>query len=193
MTHIELIEFIYTHRQVLDDIYKDKKSTIPENLENSQLVIKVGDKVELSESYRNFIDVTLNRIDYAVTFNTYHAELKELLLQKSRYLAEKKEYYLFEILSLLKAIFLKLHKRDQEIRMLLVKIENESSLDLDLLIEKAMDILGRIKEINHANNQVQEVFYNDFYELHPKTKKFIDEISSNILLFIENISSSLEN
>ncbi|CAA6813275.1 MAG: Unknown protein, partial [uncultured Sulfurovum sp.] len=41
--------------------------------------------------------------------------------------------------------------------------------------------------------QVQEVFYNDFYELHPKTKKFIDEISSNILLFIENISSSLEN
>ena len=193
MTHIELIEFIYKHREALDDIYKNKKSTTHALLEDSPLIIKVGEKVELSESYRNFIDITLNRIDYAVTFNTYHAELKELLVQKSRYLGEKKEYYLTEILSLLKTIFLKLHKRDQEIRTLLIKIENETSLDLDLLIEKAMDILEKIKEINQANNQVQEVFYNEIYQLHPKTKNFIDDISSNMLLFIENISISLEN
>jgi hypothetical protein len=193
MTHIELIEFIYTHREVLDDIYKSKKTIASEALEASRLVTRIGEKVELSESYRNFIDITLNRIDYAVTFNTYHAELKEILVQKSRYLHEKKEYYLLEILSLLKAIFLKLHKRDQEIRTLLIKIENETSLDLDLLIEKAMDILEKIKEINQANKQIQEVFYDELYELHPKTKHFIDDISSAMLKFIENISTSLEN
>jgi len=193
MTHLELIEFIHTHRETLDDLYKAKKSSVSKELENSRIVTKIGERYELSESYRNFVDITLNRIDYAVTFNSYHAELKELLVQKSRYLDEKKEHYLQEILSLLKAIFLKLHKRDQEIRTLLIKIENETSLELDLLIEKAMDILEKIKEINQANQQVQEVFQNDFYELHPKTKSFIDEISSAMLGFIENISSSLEN
>ena len=193
MTHIELIEFIYTHREVLDDIYKNKKSTVSKTLEESRLLIKVGENIQLSESYQTFIDTTLNRINYAVVFNTYHAEIKELLLQKSRYLDEKKEYYLLEILALLKAIYLKLHTRNQEIRTLLIKIENETSLDLDLLIEKAMDILEKIKEINQANNKVQEVFYDEIYELHPKTKKFIDEISFNMLAFIENISTSLEN
>ncbi|SFV62491.1 hypothetical protein MNB_SV-12-264 [hydrothermal vent metagenome] len=193
MTHIELIEFIYTHRKELDDIYKGKKNTVDKTLEKSPLLLKVGENIELSESYRNFIDTTLNRIEYAVVFNTYHAELKELLIQKSRYLSEKKEYYLLEILSLLKSIYLKLHKRNQEIRTLLIKIENETSLDLDLLIEKAMDILEKIKEINQANREVQEVFYKDIYELHPKTKKFIDDISFNMLEFIENISTNLEN
>ncbi len=193
MTHIELIEFIYAHREVLDDIYKNRQTTISKALEESRLVVRMGENIELSESYRNFVDITLNRIEYSVTFSTYQAELKELLIQKSRYLKEKKEHYLTEILSLLKTIFMKLHKRDQEIRMLLIKIENETSLDLDLLIEKAMDILEKIKEINHANNQVQEVFNNELYDLHPKIKSVIDDVSSNMLTFIENISTSLEN
>ena len=193
MTHIELIEFIYTNREILDDIYKGKKITIPDELKNSRLVIQVGEVIELSESYRNFVDTTLSRIEYAVIFNTYHAELQELRTQKSRYLDEKKDHYLTEILSLLKTIFLKLDKRNQEIRTLLIKIENESSLDLDLLIEKAMDILEKIKEINQANHEVQEVFYQEIYELHPKTKAFIDDISFAMLGFIENISKNLEN
>jgi len=192
MTHIELIEFIYTHRQTLDDIYKSKKSTLTEALENSRLITKVGDKIELSESYRSFIDITLNRIDYAVTFNTYNTELQVLLKQKKRYLDEKKPYYLEEIRSLLKAIFLKLSKRDQEIRTLLVKIENESSLDLDLLIEKSMDILEKIEEVNRANNEVREVFYNEIYALDPTTKAFIEGIASSLLQFVENISESLQ-
>lgn len=193
MTHIELIEFIYTHREVLDDIYKNKKTTVSKTLENSKLLVKVGENFQLNQSYQTFVDSTLNRINYAVVFNTYQAEIKELLLQKSRYLDEKKEYYLLEILALLKAIYLKLHTRNQEIRTLLIKIENETSLDLDLLIEKATDILEKIKEINQANNKVQEVFYEEIYKLHPKTKKFIDDISFNMLTFIENISTSLEN
>ena len=191
MTHIQLIEFIYTHRHTLDDIYKSKKSTVTQTLENSRLITKIGDNIELSESYRNFIDITLNRIDYAVIFNTYNAELQELLKQKNRYIEEKNPYYLEEILALLKAIFLKLSKRDQEIRTLLIKIENETSLDLDLLIEKSMDILEKIEEVNRANNEVREIFYNDIYNLDPSTKHFIDETSSSLLLFVENISEGL--
>jgi len=193
MTHIELIEFIYTHRHTLDDIYKHKKNTVVKELENSKLITQIGNKIELNQSYRDFIDTTLNRIEYSVVFNTYHAELKELLVQKSRYVEEKKEHYLLEILSLLKAIFLKLHKRNQEIRTLLIKIENENALDLDLLIEKAMDILEKIKEINQANHEVHEVFHNEIYTLHPKTKAFIDDTAFDMLAFIESISSSLEN
>jgi hypothetical protein len=193
MTHIELIEFIYKHRNTLDDIYKSKNNKANEELEASRLISKVGENIELSESYRTFVDTMLNRIEYAIVFNTYNEELKELLRQKSRYLSEKKEYYLNEILSLLKTIFLKLDKRNQEIRTLLIKIENERSLDLDLLIEKSIDILEKIKEINQANHKIQEVFNHEIYELHPKTKQFIDDISFEMLTFIENISTSLEN
>ena len=193
MTHVELIEFIYKHRDTLDEIYKGKKSRANDALENSRLITKVGEKIELSESYRTFVDTMLNRIEYAVVFNSYNEELKELLRQKSRYLTEPKEYYLNEILSLLKTIFLKLDKRNQEIRTLLIKIEHENSLDLDLLIEKAMDILEKIKEINQANHKIQEAFYNEIYHLHPKTEAFIDAISFEMLTFIENISTSLEN
>ena len=193
MTHVELIEFIYKYRDTLDEIYKGKKSTTDEALEASRLVTKVGEDVELSESYRTFVDTMLNRIEYAVIFNTYDEELKELLRQKSRYLSEKKEYYLNEILSLLKSIFLKLDQRNQEIRTLLIKIEHESSLELDLLIEKSIDILEKIKEVNHANQKIREIFYEEIYELHPKTKEFIESISFEMLTFIENISTSLEN
>ena len=192
MTHIELIEFLYKHRHKLDDIYKDRAVAIDERLEDSKLITRIGEKIELSESYRNFVDVTLNRIDYATTFHTYNSELKELVKYKNRYLEEKKEHYLEEILSLLKTIFLKLDKRDQEIRTLLVKIENETSLDLDLLIEKAMDILEKIEEVNRANNEVRELFYSDFYLLHSDTKRFIEGISTAMLVFVENISIALD-
>ncbi len=192
MTHIELIEFIYTHRQEIDEIYKKQKERASEELEASRLLVKIGEKVELSQSYRNFVDVTLNRIDYAVIFNTYDAELQELLKQKSRYLQEHKAYYLDEILSLLRSIFLKLNQRDQEIRTLLIKVENENALELDLLIEKAMDILEKIEELNLANNKIREIFYGELFSLHPKTKQFIEGISDEMATFIENISISLE-
>jgi hypothetical protein len=192
MTHIELIEFIYTHRQELDAIYKKQKESASEALENSRLVVRIGDKVELAQSYRHFVDVTLNRIDYAVIFNTYDAELQELLKLKSRYLQEHKSYYLDEIVALLKSIFLKLNQRDQEIRTLLIKVENENALELDLLIEKAMDILEKIEELNLANKKIREIFYGELFILHPKTKSFIEAISDEMATFIENISISLE-
>ncbi len=192
MTHIELIEFIYTHRQELDEIYKNQKETASDALATSRLVVKIGEKSELAQSYRHFIDVTLRRIDYGVIFNTYDAELQELLKQKSRYLQEHKAYYLDEILALLKSIFLKLNQRDQEIRTLLIKVENENALELDLLIEKAMDILEKIEELNLANNKIREIFYGELFTLHPKTKSFIEGISDEMATFIENISMSLE-
>ena len=192
MTHIELIEFLYKHREKLDSIYKGKDIAVNEALEASKIITRIGEKIELSESYRNFIDVTLNRIDYATVFHTYSSELQELLKYKKRYLEEQKESYLEDILSLLKTIFLKLDKRDQEIRTLLVKIENETSLDLDLLIEKALDILEKIEEVNRANNEVRELFYDEIYSVHPKTKNFIDDIANAMLEFVENISVSLD-
>ena len=192
MTHLELIEFIYTHREALDSIYKGKKSSVDKALEESRLVTTIGEQVELSEHYKTFVDTTLNRIEYAVVFESYNGELQELLKQKRRYLEERNPHYLEEILALLKAIFLKLNQRDQEIRTLLIKIENETSLDLDLLIEKAKDILEKIEEVNRANNEVRQVFNDEVYELDLKTKEFIDDISPNMLNFIENISESLK-
>ena len=192
MTHLELIEFIYTHRETLDSIYKGKKSSVDNALKESRLVTTIGEQVELSEHYKTFVDTTLNRIEYAVVFESYSGELQEILKQKRRYLEEQNPYYLEEILALLKAIFLKLNQRDQEIRILLIKIENETSLDLDLLIEKAKDILEKIEEVNQANNKVRQLFNDEIYELDLKTKQFIDDISPNMLTFIENISESLK-
>lgn len=191
MTHLELIAFIYTHREALDALYKRKISIADASLEKSRLVARIGDEVELSDSYRQFVDSTLKRIDYGIIFHAYSTELKELLKYKSRYLEEQKPHYLDDIYQLIKNIFFKLEKRDEEIRLLLVKIENESSLDLDILIEKAMDILEKITEVNRANNEVREVFYRDIYTIHGKTDHLIDSTSPQMTLFVENISISL--
>ncbi len=191
MTHLELITFIYSHREALDGLYKRKHTLVDESLEKSRLVTKIGDEIELSDSYRQFIDSTLKRIDYGIIFHTYSTELKELLKYKSRYQEEKKAHYLDTVYQLIKNIFFKLEKRDEEIRLLLVKIENETSLDLDILIEKAMDILEKITEVNRANNEVREVLYQEIYALDAKTDHLIDSIESQMTHFVENISLSL--
>jgi len=193
MTHIELIELMYKNRKLLDDIYRNRETTMSQELEKSRLISKVGEKLELSESYRNFVDITLKRINYGVVFHTYSAELQELLKYQSRYTIEQKSSYLEDILQLIKSIFLKLDKRDQEIRTLLVKIENETSLELDLLIEKSMDILEKIKEVNRANSEVREVLFSDkIYILDREIKLLVDEINPQMLNFIENISIGLD-
>jgi hypothetical protein len=193
MTHIELIELMYKNRKLLDDIYRNRENAPSEELEKSRLITKVGESFELSESYRNFVDVTLKRINYGIVFHTYSAELQELLKYQTRYDLEQKESYLEDILELIKSIFLKLDKRDQEIRTLLVKIENETSLELDLLIEKSMDILEKIKEVNRANSEVREVLFSDkIYLLDKSIKVLVDEINPQMLNFIENISIGLD-
>ncbi|RLA76190.1 MAG: hypothetical protein DRG30_03420 [Epsilonproteobacteria bacterium] len=191
MTHLELITFIYEHREELDALYKKKTTAVCETLEKSRLVIKIGDEVELSDTYRQFIDSTLKRIDYGIIFHTYSKELKELLKYKARYQEEEKSYYLDEMYQLIKNIFFKLQKRDEEIQLLLVKIENETSLDLDILIEKAMDILKKITEVNRANNEVRELFFHEIYTVHGKIDYLVDSISTQMIYFVENISSSL--
>ncbi len=191
MTHLELITFIYTHREALDGLYRKKLHSVEKSLEESMLVTKIGSEIELSDSYRQFIDTTLRRIDYGVIFHTYSAELTQLRKLKFRYLEEKKSQYFDEIYQLIKDIYFKLERRDGEIKLLLIKIENETSLDLDLLIEKATDILDKITEINYANSKVREVFDVEINAIDPRIDELMDAISGDMVLFIENISMSL--
>ena len=192
MTHLELLKHLYKERKILDKIYKQKENAFSLGLESSGLITKIGSKVELSASYRNFVDSTLNRIDYGIIFNTYSSELEMLLKYKKRYVEEKKESYLGDILKLIHTIFLKLDARDKEIRLLLVKIENETSLELDLLIEKAMDILEKIEEIGKANREVKEHFDSELYTISNETQELIEIIYPQLLNFVDNIFRSLE-
>ena len=192
MTHIELIEFIYKHRKVLDDVYKGKVNSVSEMLERSRLIMRVGDSIELSSNYRNFVDITLSRIDYGIIFHTYSGQLQDLLKYKQRYLVEEKSHYLDDIMELIRNIFIKLQQRDEEIRLLLIKIENENSLDLDILLEKSMDILDKITEVNRANNEIRQMYYDQIYGLDIEIDHFIDEINPQMIRFISNISTGLD-
>ena len=192
MTHIELIEFIYKNRFELDSLYKKRVDRVSKDLASSRLVAKVGESVEVSSAYKNFVDITLKRIDYGIIFHTYSSELQDLLKYKIRYIEEKKPHYIDDIISLIKNIFFKLQRRDEEIRLLLVKLENENSLDLDMLLEKSMDILEKITEVNRANNEIREIFYSDTYSLDDSIGLFIDEINPQMISFISNISNALD-
>ncbi len=192
MTHIELIEFIYKNRQEIDSLYKKKIDRVSKVLDSSRLITKVGESVELNSAYKNFVDITLKRIDYGIIFHTYSSELQDLLKYKIRFIEEKKPHYIDDILTLIKNIFFKLQRRDEEIRLLLVKLENENSLDLDILLEKSMDILEKITEVNRANNEIREIFYSDIYSLDNSVGLFIDEINPQMINFISNISNALD-
>ncbi len=192
MTHIELIEFIYKNRYEIDNLYKKKVDRVSQDLSSSRLITKVGESVELSSAYKNFIDITLKRIDYGIIFHTYSSELQDLLKYKIRFIEENRPHYIDDILNIIKNIFFKLQRRDEEIRLLLVKLENENSLDLDILLEKSMDILEKITEVNRANNEIREIFYSDIYSLEPSIGLFIDEINPQMINFISNISNALD-
>ncbi len=167
MTHMQLIEMLYRHREEIHRVYS-AKSTLQgsDELVKSTLLIQVADAYRLNQNYITFVDAILDRVDYGMVFEDYEKENAKLILLRKKYLQHKKPYYKKQIINLIDTIYLRLFYRDNHIRLLLKKLEHDVSLEIEIIIEEANTILDDISRLIDANDQI----YTTFAEL-----KTIDE------------------
>ncbi|MDF1877662.1 hypothetical protein JHD47_07495 [Sulfurimonas sp. SAG-AH-194-L11] len=193
MKHIDLLQLLDKNSELIDRAYRQESiQNVDEELLESTLFIKINERYKLNKNYLNFADSILQRIDYSIIFGDYEKEYKELIKLKKRYLESKNDYYKKSIEQLIENLYEKFYNRDREIQILIVRLENDTSLEIDILLENATDILEKIYELIEANEQIGELFRHDLRGLHRSIDKLLQSISVSILEYIQNIDKYID-
>ena len=188
MKHSELLKLIHDNREFIDRVYKQNYiQNVPQELIDSTLFVKIHDKYKLNKNYLNFVDSVLQRIDYSIIFGDYEKEYKELVKNKKRYLESEDEFYINRIISLIENLYIKFYNRDREIQILLLRLENDTSLEIDKLLEQADDTLEKIDELIDANEKIGDFFRKGLRGVHGEIDTLLQSISVGMLKFIEKI------
>ena len=193
MKHIELIKLIYDNRDILDSAYKKEQiNSVSSELVDINLFIKINDSYKLNQNYLNFVDSLLSRVDYSIIFGDYEKEYKELVKLKKRYGESGDDYYIQRILDLTQNLYNKFKNRDLEIKSLIIKLESETSLDIDILIENANDTLDKIYELIDANKKIGLFFRQTLRGLTLELDTLLQSISVDMLEFVNNIDTYIK-
>ena len=192
MTHIELLNLLTKNKDIIDQAYRDGYiDSVSDELFDSTLFTKSSKGYELNRSYISFVNTILDRVDYSIVFGDYEKEHSLLIKSKIKYQETKKEYYKNDILNRIDEIFFKFLNRDREIKALLYKLENEVSLDIDIIIENANSILVQIIELIDANEKISKTF-NELKIIDKEFKEFISNLDEDLYRFIKNINIYIE-
>jgi len=193
MKHLDLIKLVSKNAELIDRAYRQENvQNIEEELVDSTLFIKISDKYKLNKNYLNFVDSVLQRVDYSIIFGDYEKEYKELVKLKKRYTQTQNEFYKKGIVKLIENLYEKFYNRDREIQMLLLRLENDTSLEIDILLENATDTLEKIYELINANERVGHFFRKDLRGLDSSIDKLLQNIGQNILKYIQNIDEYID-
>jgi hypothetical protein len=193
MKHLELIELITTNATLIDRAYRQEHiGSVEQELVDATLFIKINERYKLNKNYLNFVDSVLQRIDFSIIFGDYEKEYKELVKFKKRYLKTPNSYYRNTIERLIENLYEKFYNRDREIQLLLLRLENETSFEIDVLLENARDILEKIYELIDANEKVGHFFRKDLRGLDENIDLLLQSIGQNILHYIQNIDEYIE-
>ncbi len=188
MKHIELLKLVHENAELIDRAYRQEfiQNVEPE-LVDSTLFVKINERYKLNKNYLNFVDSVLQRVDYSIIFGDYEREYKELVKNKKRYQESANEFYKSAIISLIENLYFKFYNRDREIQILLLRLENDTSLDIDILIQSAGDILEKVDELITANEKIGAFFREGLRGLNDSIDELLQSISVDILKYIQNI------
>lgn len=193
MKHLELLKLVNDNKDVIDKAYREGRiDSVKQELSDSTLFVKISGQYKLNKNYLNFVDSVLQRVDYSIIFGDYEKEYKELVKNKNRYLENKNEHYRSQILNLVETLFFKFLNRDREIQILLLRVENDTSLDIDILIQHANDILEKIDELIEANTKIGQLFRSDLKGIDDELDILLSSISVDVLKYIENIDAYIK-
>lgn len=188
MKHSELIKLVYDNRELIDKAYKQSRvENVKEELIESTLFVKISGSYKLNKNYLNFVDSVLQRVDYSIIFSDYEKEYQELVKNKIRYEESNNEHYKTQIINLVETLFFKFLNRDREIQILLQRVENDTSLDIDILIQNANDILEKIDELIEANTKIGKLFRVELKGIDNELDDLLSSISVDVLKYIQNI------
>jgi len=193
MKHIDLIKLLSRYDDVIDRAYRQESVyNIDEELLDSTLFIKINNRYKLNKNYLNFADSILQRVDYSIIFGDYEKEYKELVKLKKRFLDTQNDFYKNSIEKLVENLYEKFYNRDREIQILLLRLENDSSLDIDILLEHASDTLEKIYELIDANEKVGYFFREELRGVDESIDRLLQSISVDILKYIQNIDEYID-
>ncbi|MBE0514026.1 hypothetical protein [Sulfurimonas sp.] len=193
MKHIELLKLLHENRELIDRAYRQEfLQNVEPELVDSTLFVKISDRYKLNKNYLNFVDSVLQRIDYSIIFGDYEKEYKELVKNKKRFQERADAFYKSAIMKLIDDLYFKFYNRDREIQILLLRLENDTSLDIDILLENAADILEKIDELIGANQKIGAFFRKDLRGLDSEIDTLLQNISVNILYYIQNINTYIK-
>ena len=193
MKHLELLKLVNDNKEIVDKAYREGRiESVNSELIDSTLFVKISGSYKLNKNYLNFVDAVLQRVDYSIIFGDYEKEYKELVKNKNRFLENQNEHYKTQIMNLVETLFFKFLNRDREIQILLLRVENDTSLDIDILIQNANDILEKIDELIEANTKIGKLFRIDLKGIDSELDELLSSISVDILKYIQNIDTYIK-
>jgi len=193
MKHIELLKLVHENADLIDRAFRQEfiQNVEPE-LVDCTLFVKINERYKLNKNYLNFVDSVLQRVDYSIIFGDYEREYKELVKNKKRYQESANEFYKSAIISLIENLYFKFYNRDREIQILLLRLKNDTSLDIDILIINAGDILEKVDELITANEKIGAFFREGLRGFDDSIDELLQSISVDILKYIQNIDSYIK-
>ena len=189
MKHIELIELLYKHREIIDKAFLGEKvESLPRELiDDAAIFQKVAKEYELGDSYIQFANAMLKRVDANYTFGDYSEEIKLLAKQKSDYLETKEKRILYRIKELARTLYKKIEQRDILINARINDILHDNDLSIELIIKDATDVDNRISDLIQAHTQNLKILGSELRGLDDELDTMLIDIMLDLLPFAENI------
>ena len=79
MTHLELVQLLYKHKDTINEAYINKSvDLVCEELVDSTLFLKVASSYRLNSNYTTFVNSILDRVDYGMVFESTKMNLQTL-------------------------------------------------------------------------------------------------------------------
>lgn len=189
MKHIELIELIYKYRHTIDAAFSGETiKELPSKLiQDAAIFQRVAKEYELSDSYVQFANAMLKRVDANYTFGDYKPEIKRLMQYRADYLERKDTEILSRIKELVRTLYKKIEQRDILINARINDIISDNDLSIELVIEDAKDIDTRIIDLIEAHAQNLKILGSELRGLDEGLDEMLVDIGLDLLPFTENI------
>lgn len=189
MKHSELIQLLYKHRNLIDRAYNGELiEDLPNELVKEVPIFQqVAKKYELSDSYMQFANTMLKRVDANYRFGDYNDEIKLLIEQKEIYQSTKDRVVLDRMKGLVRTLYKKIEQRDILINARINDIVNDNDASIELIIKDAKDIDARISELIVAHSDNLNVLGKQLRGIDDELDEILIDIGLDLIPLTENI------
>ena len=189
MKHSDLIVILYKHRDLINRAFSGEYiNDVPrELLRDIPIFQEVAKKYELNDSYIEFANTMLRRVDANYRFGDYNEEIKLLIEQKEQYKNSKDRVVLNRMKSLVKTLYKKIEQRNILINARINDIVNDNDLSIELIIKDALEIDMRITELIKAHNDNLKVFGSELRGIDDELDDLLVNICLDLLPLGDNI------
>ena len=180
MKHLEFLNLLCKYRKIINEGYiRSKLISIPNELEEVGLFKKIGNYYYLNDSYKNFVNTILQRVDFDYIVEDLEKEIKRVEFLKEEFFNTSSLFVLEQLKNMVLKIFQTIQNRDKSLNSVLNMLEKDNKASLDFLIKEAKRIVNDI-EIASKNNIKIITIFDDLKSI-PDLSSIIKDIKYDIV------------